>query len=103
MILLADSAITVARTFKKVFYISYLINIAKTCDCDAESNTIIAKDIGYVASDNLIAIDQASYDIILQNTNEDVFLKHNKKKGIEQIEYAKNFLKQSNQYELVSV
>jgi len=49
---------------KRVLYISTLVNIARSCDCDPDPGPIICPDIGYLASEEMAAIDKASLDLI---------------------------------------
>jgi uncharacterized Fe-S center protein len=49
---------------KRVLYINALTNISRGCDCDSEPGPIVCPDIGYLASNELAAIDKASWDLI---------------------------------------
>ena len=49
---------------KRVLYINALVNITRSCDCDPHPDPIICPDIGYLASDELAAIDRASLELI---------------------------------------
>ncbi|MGV8140981.1 MAG: DUF362 domain-containing protein [Candidatus Woesearchaeota archaeon] len=85
--LLAEGANAAQSKFKKFYYISAIKNITKFCDCMSNAGSIIGVDAGWLMSPDGVAIDQASYDLIVKNDGE-TFLKHNKKKGIQQIEAA---------------
>jgi len=65
-IALAESAKAVLSTFKrrKVFYISFLFDIQPECDCMAVSDTPVVQDQGILLSDDIVAIDKASLDLI---------------------------------------
>lgn len=82
--LLAEGANAAQSKFKKYYYVSMVNNIAKQCDCMPVPGAIIAKDEGWLMSPDGVAIDKASYDVIIKNDGE-TFLKYNKKKGTEQI------------------
>ncbi len=99
-ILLAEGASLAQKNFKKVYYISFLKNITKECDCERNPKEIIAKDCGFLLSKDGVAIDKAAYDIITKNSSEDVFLKHNKKSGLKQVQEAERFGMGSQDYEL---
>jgi uncharacterized Fe-S center protein len=101
--LLADGATVAAATFKRVYYINYLINMAESCDCDPGAKAIIAPDAGYLGSNDPVAIDQASHDFVTARAGQDVFLKHNKKSGTEQIAAAREFKMGSATYELIRI
>ena len=98
--LLADGATVAASTFKHVYYINYLVNMAESCDCDPGAKAIIAPDAGYLGSIDPVTIDQASYDIVTAKAGRDVFLKHNKKSGTEQVAAAQDFGMGSAVYKL---
>ncbi|MFO7807699.1 MAG: DUF362 domain-containing protein [Candidatus Moraniibacteriota bacterium] len=67
---------------KQAFYINFLVNITEECDCHAAKMPTLTPDIGVLASEDPVAIDQASYDLVLQqepsfkNHNGDPQLKH---------------------------
>jgi uncharacterized protein len=83
-LLLAEGALAAQSKFKRYYYVSMIRKVSKMCDCMPYPSKIIADDIGWLASLDGVAIDQASYDLIIKKSGE-IFLKHNKKKGIEQI------------------
>jgi hypothetical protein len=63
---LAEAAGAVLSTFKKkrVYYINFLFDIQPECDCMAISDTPVVQDQGILLSDDMVAIDQASLDLI---------------------------------------
>lgn len=65
---LAEAAKAVLSTFKKkrVYYINFLFDIQPECDCMAMSDTPVVQDQGILLSDDIIAIDKASLDLIAQ-------------------------------------
>lgn len=73
--MMAEHTAGVVRSVNgRIFYINYLINISKDCDCMGGNPNIISGDIGIVASSDLVAVEKASYDIF----------KEVNKRGIEQ-------------------
>lgn len=56
----------VLETFDKgsVYYINFLLNITILCDCWGFSTPSLVPDIGILASDDMVAIEQASLDLI---------------------------------------
>lgn len=46
----------------RIFYINFIINVTRDCDCLGKSE-IVAKDVGLVAGDNIVAVEKASYDL----------------------------------------
>ncbi|MBN2104544.1 DUF362 domain-containing protein [bacterium] len=51
----------------KTGFLNFLTSITKDCDCIGRNQTPIMPDIGILASDNPVAIDAASLDLIHQN------------------------------------
>ena len=51
---------------KRIGYINFLLNITPDCDCVPWSDAPIVPDIGFLASTDPVAIDQASYDLVNQ-------------------------------------
>lgn len=48
----------------RIFFVNFLINITPDCDCWEWSEPYLVEDIGLLASDDPVAIDQASCDIL---------------------------------------
>lgn len=74
-------------TLKNVLYLNEVKRIAKSCDCDPFADPIICPDIGYLVSDDPVAIDKASLDLI-NGVKENVFEKVNKVSPLKQIKYG---------------
>jgi uncharacterized Fe-S center protein len=98
-------------------FINFLINITPDCDCAPWSDAPIVPDIGFVASTDPVAIDQASYDLVnrqigladsLLTTNfeagMDKFkgLRHNTN-GELQLSYGEEIGLGSRKYELITL
>jgi uncharacterized Fe-S center protein len=73
---------------KNVIYINDVNRISKSCDCDPFAGPIICPDIGFLVSDDIVAIDQASLDLI-NDERPDVFYEKNKVDPSKQIKYGK--------------
>ncbi|MDZ4180923.1 MAG: DUF362 domain-containing protein [Coriobacteriia bacterium] len=48
----------------KVVYLSFVTNVSPDCDCWHFSDASIVSDIGVLASTDIVAIDQAAYDLV---------------------------------------
>ena len=72
---------------KRVLYISTLENIARGCDCESHPGPIICPDIGYLASNEPVAIDRASLQLI-NEVKPGVFEKVNRIDPSKQIRYS---------------
>ena len=102
--LLAQSASAVINNLpKNTFYINIIKNITKFCDCDSDSGEIIGQDLGILLSQNPIAIDQASVDLINKNEGKNIFEEFNHKDPYLHINYAQNYTNFKNKYELVEI
>lgn len=73
MELMADSAKAVQDYFgKRITYINVLRNMSVRCDCAGTKAPVpTIKDIGILASTDLLAIDQASCDLVFSRPHED--------------------------------
>ncbi len=64
---LAEAAMAVLSTFKpgKVIYINFLTEIQPECDCMPAADVAVVQDQGILISDDIVAIEQASLDLIM--------------------------------------
>ena len=87
--LLTEAACAVLKNFKKrkVIFVNVLEKISKMCDC-AKTSEIICPDIGILVSDDVVAIEQASVDLINKKTGKDLFFQLHKISPNEQIDEA---------------
>lgn len=71
---LADTAEFILSKFKNKFFINFMFDVTKECDCiSAKNEQIITQDLGILASTDPLGLDKATTDLI--NQREDVFLK----------------------------
>lgn len=87
---------------KTVLYLNELKRIVKGCDCDPNAGPIICPDIGYLVSNDPVAIDKASLDLI-NKVKENVFEEINKIDPMKQIRYGEEIGLGSSSYELIEV
>ncbi len=59
----------------KIGYINFLTDISPNCDCYPFNDPPIVQDIGFLASLDPVAIDQASIDLVIEAAKEDKFKK----------------------------
>ena len=52
----------------KVIYLSFITNVSPDCDCWNFSDAPVVADIGVLASTDIVAIDQAAYDLVVAAT-----------------------------------
>jgi len=72
---------------KKALYVNALVNITRSCDCDPHPDPIVCSDIGYLASNDLVAIDRASLQLI-HEAKPGVFQEVNRIDPLKQVRYA---------------
>lgn len=84
---------------KNSYYMNFIQNITKSCDCESDSGEILAPDRGILFSDNPVAIDQASIDII----GKEIFENSNHKDPTLQINYAEDYTKFTREYQLEKI
>lgn len=99
-VLLAEGAAAARSRFKKDYYVTYMKNITKKCDCEKNAGEIIAKDAGFVMGKDPVSVDKAGHDVIADKEGAEVFLKHNQKTGVEHLEAASIFGMGEMEYEL---
>ena len=58
---------------KKVAFINFLTFFTKDCDCMSKDKVPLIEDIGIIASDDPVAIDKASADLLNQKKKGDIF------------------------------
>jgi uncharacterized Fe-S center protein len=101
----------------KIGYMNFLINITPDCDCVPWSDYPIVPDIGFLASIDPVALDQASYDLVNQQegfSNSLLAGNHGRGKdkfhgirehvtGTIQLSYAEKIGMGSRKYELIEL
>ena len=104
---MADAASAVHKKFKgRIAYISLLVNLSVDCDCCAVAEDPCLKDIGILASDDPVALDQACVDLV--NNSKDVGRDHfmervNSRHGTYILEVASKEGYGSREYELIDI
>jgi len=85
-------------------YINVLANLSPDCDCSGRARKPFTGDIGILSSTDLVAIEQASLDLVNKAHNcQDAFLKESGRSGNIQIEYAEKLGMGSRKYRLVNL
>jgi uncharacterized Fe-S center protein len=93
--LLTEAAKFAISKFKKVYYVNFLVRMAERCDCENRELKPVIKDIGILASNDILGIEKATYDLIIEKNERDIFKELNKKSFSIQLEIAKE-LKMGN-------
>ena len=87
----------------KVMYINFLLQITPDCDCVPWSDAVIVPDIGILASEDPVAIDQASLDLINQGGTDKFKLVHHHTLGELQLSYGEELGLGTRSYELIEI
>lgn len=102
--LLAQGAAAAINNLKgKAFYINIIKNITRECDCWSNPGEIVAGDIGILFSDNPVAIDKASIDLINIAAEKNVFYEIHHKDPLKHVTLATDYIGQSTEYELIEI
>lgn len=89
---------------RKMVYINVLANISSACDCMSSAPKPFVKDIGILASTDIVAIEAASYDLVNQaHRHSDAFLKESRVSGRHQIDYAESLGMGTKDYQLIDI
>ena len=88
---------------KRVLYINFLNHITKNCDCMGWKEKALCEDIGILAGTDPVAVDKASYDLVVKQ-NGDIFKKaHPTVDCMSQIRHAEKIKLGSSKYTLNTV
>jgi len=100
---LAEYALAVQQVFKgKAAFMNFLIRVTKDCDCMSKDQPPVVEDIGILASDDVVAIDTATADLVnARGGGEDVFRKGYKVDWSVQLRYGEEIGLGSMDYELI--
>lgn len=96
-------AVLRAKRGKSAFF-NFCLKITAECDCLAKDDPAMAPDVGILAANDPVALDQASFDLVVQTAGRDVFkLAHPKRDGFKQLRHAEQIGLGTRDYELVRV
>lgn len=91
----------------RITYINVLRKMSVDCDCaGTRAAAPTAPDIGILASTDILAIDQASVDLVYalpQNQKADLVERIESRSGLRQLSYMKELGMGSDEYDLVPV
>lgn len=91
----------------RIVYLNVLRNMSVDCDCAGTGAAPVkARDIGILASTDILAIDQASIDLVYalpEAELHDLRERIESREGLHQLEYMKEMGMGNNRYELIEV
>lgn len=105
---MVESAKAVIDHFgKKIVFINILRNMSVDCDCAGDTAAPVkARNLGILASTDLLAVEQASIDMVYQLPEaelHDLRERIESRKGLRQLSYMKELGMGSDRYELVTL
>jgi uncharacterized protein len=90
----------------RITYLNVLKNISVDCDCDGRGAKPTCGDIGILASTDILAIDQASIDLVYkqpEKDRKDIVERITSRDGLHQLEWMKKLQMGNDQYDLIVV
>jgi uncharacterized Fe-S center protein len=57
----------IAALDRRITYVVGIVNVTRDCDCISTDSGLVARDIGFAASTDPVALDQAVQDLIYAN------------------------------------
>ncbi|NIP22966.1 MAG: hypothetical protein GWO38_03880 [Phycisphaerae bacterium] len=116
---LTEAASAVLSTFgkRKVVYVNFLTEIQPECDCMPGADVPMVQDLGILVSDDLVAVEQASMDMIRSAkplpgsaasdrgiaSGQDILAEFHKKPYYLQIEEAERLGLGSRKYDIIDI
>jgi len=102
--LLAQGAAAVINNLPQTaYYVNIIKNVTKFCDCEVDSGAVIAQDVGVLFSDNPVAIDKASVELVRKTEGRRVFEVENHKDPLLHVNFASEYTGKGLDYEIVPV
>ena len=98
---------TIDHFGKRIVYINVLRNMSVDCDCaGVNAAPVKARDLGILASTDILAVDQASIDMVYKLPEaelHDLKERIETRKGLRQLSYMKELKMGNDQYELITL
>ena len=87
----------------KAAFMNFLLDITPRCDCCSFADKPMVADIGILASNDAVAIDRASYDLVCKKVGKDIFYELHGIDGNIQINEGEKIGLGSKEYELIEI
>jgi hypothetical protein len=88
---------------RDIIYFNALTDITESCDCVGRKQEPFMEDIGFLASKDPVAIDQASLDLVNKKTRKETFKDITGVSGKHQLKYGEEIGLGSREYNLVEL
>ena len=105
---MTESAKAVADHFgKHIVYINVLRNMSVSCDCEGcAAEPVVTPNVGILASTDLLAVDQASVDLVYamkEEDHKDLVERIESRHGLRQLSYMKELQMGNDRYQLIDI
>lgn len=105
---MTESAKSVVDHFgKKITFVNVLRNMSVSCDCEGVgASPVVTPNIGIVASLDILAIDQASVDLVYAlegKDHKDLLERFESRHGLRQLTYMKELKMGNDKYKLIDI
>lgn len=105
---MTESAKAVTDYFKDhITFVNVLRNMSVSCDCEGTlAMPVVTPNIGIVASLDILAIDQASVDLVYalgENDHRDLVERMESRHGLRQLTYMKELGMGNDRYQLIDI
>jgi len=101
---MAEYACSVGKLFEgKLACLNVLLNVTRNCDCMAKEESAVVEDIGIVCSEDPVAIDKASVDLIHHSCGKDIFREIHKVDWSVQLQHAQEVGLGNMSYDLIEL
>ena len=104
---MADASKSIMDYYKdQIVFINVMCNMSVDCDCCAVAEDPKIKDIGILASNDPVALDQACLDLVYQSEDPgkaDLIERIESRNGVHTVEAAEELGVGSREYELISI
>jgi len=99
---MAEYACGILSQIKRKIFINFAFDITEECDCISGDDPRIAEDTGIFASEDILAVDKACFDMLTKG--KDIFSRNKKKKAyLHQFKYAEGIGLGGLDYELIEL
>ncbi|MDD4353713.1 MAG: DUF362 domain-containing protein, partial [Candidatus Nanoarchaeia archaeon] len=96
---ICDYSKAVLSLFKNTIFINCLINITEHCDCHDSKQKKLGEDIGFLSSSDIVSIDSASKDLVIEND----MLKEKEKTFNHMLDYAEKIKLGTKKYNKIKL
>jgi uncharacterized Fe-S center protein len=98
---MAEYACGILNHIKRKVFLNFAFDITEECDCISGDDPKIIDDFGIIASDDILAVDKACFDMLTEK--KDIFSRNGQKTHVHQFRYAEKIGLGNLKYTLIEV